>query len=561
MMLRDAPPPFPQALDDDDDDVAWNLRTADAQWRRGARADALEWLARAVDTAIDAGRIERARDLQQHLNALNAALKAGWAPEPPTRGGVEAGGATAAGPPSGEEELEVDIDIDVDLEIEPAGEALEVLEETLEVLEPEILDPEDPSEVDMDTLETLPPQAAFGAARAQPLDSVIDAGDLIEPLSDEPAMRARSDTLLDSVPAPPTESEPPPLPATEPLDEPARALASVPASAAHSTDALAPEAEAPRASEPSTLDSVPPTESEPLPQLGAEAENRLVAPSDAPTIPPGAPRSAEREAEAEPQPPSAPSAPAAESVLGFSLRAIAGLEELPESIEADLVRTVELQMLDESEEATGFGLAIVLEGTVAVMPAITDVVCGRAAQQELVVAEGHLTENMALKVVAENGPARVATWTSEDVSRLLATCPATLAEDLCTRGDRLQAIAGASMGPLGEQLDEALRGMVLDRCVTRVLDAGEVVAEAGKPLPGMVLVGAGRLELTAPATPDAAEDELAPGDFLFPGELMRAAPAPLAARAGRSGALILFCDRRTAHELLVSVPPLLEILS
>ncbi|MFO7179140.1 MAG: hypothetical protein DIU78_010615, partial [Pseudomonadota bacterium] len=429
-------------------------------------------------------------------------------------------------------------------------------------------------------------------------------------------MRARTDTLLDSVPAPPTESEPPPLPATvlveppvalddanaplapsepapatalgEPavaLDEPAVALDDANAPLAPSEPPLSLELSAPNEAPPALeLD----TQNEAPVSLGLEAPNEAPlesappVPSDpeldrAPTLAPPAASAApfapsleaepERappsalEAEPEPAPPSAPVEPAAASVLGFSLRSIAGLEELPENLEADLVRTVELHMLDEYEEATGFGLAIVLEGTVAVMPAVTDVVCGRAAERELVVAEGHLTDNMALKVVAENGPARVATWTSEDVSRMLATCPASLAEALCTRGDRLQAVAGASMGPLGEQLDEMLRNLVLDRCVTRVLDAGEVVAEAGKPLSGLALVGAGRLELVTPAAPDTPEGELAPGDFLFPGELMRAAPAPLTARAGRSGALILFCDRRTAHELLVSVPPLLEILS
>ena len=61
MMQRSAPPTFPEALDDDDDDVTWALQTAGVQWKRGAHADALEWLRRAAESAVDGGRAIRAR--------------------------------------------------------------------------------------------------------------------------------------------------------------------------------------------------------------------------------------------------------------------------------------------------------------------------------------------------------------------------------------------------------------------------------------------------------------------------------------------------------------------
>jgi hypothetical protein len=47
--------PFPVAKDDDDDDVAWALSTAQVQWKRGSQADAIVWLRRAIDSAVAVG--------------------------------------------------------------------------------------------------------------------------------------------------------------------------------------------------------------------------------------------------------------------------------------------------------------------------------------------------------------------------------------------------------------------------------------------------------------------------------------------------------------------------
>ncbi|HTA88269.1 MAG TPA: hypothetical protein VK745_01785, partial [Polyangiaceae bacterium] len=56
---------FPQALDDDDDDVAWALQTAQVQWKRGGQADAIVWLRRAADSADQLGLVWRAADLRR----------------------------------------------------------------------------------------------------------------------------------------------------------------------------------------------------------------------------------------------------------------------------------------------------------------------------------------------------------------------------------------------------------------------------------------------------------------------------------------------------------------
>ena len=62
-MTGEAQAGIPPPLDNDDDDVAWALQTAAAQWKLAAFADAIVWLRRAVDSAIQAGHASRANEL------------------------------------------------------------------------------------------------------------------------------------------------------------------------------------------------------------------------------------------------------------------------------------------------------------------------------------------------------------------------------------------------------------------------------------------------------------------------------------------------------------------
>jgi CRP-like cAMP-binding protein len=121
--------------------------------------------------------------------------------------------------------------------------------------------------------------------------------------------------------------------------------------------------------------------------------------------------------------------------------------------------------------------------------------------------------------------------------------------------NRIQAIAGCTMGPLGDRLDEGLRASAIERLEVRVLQPDDVVASAGLPVPGMIIVGIGSVEL------DQGRDPLGPGDFLFATEVLGGEAAPATARAGAKGAIIFFGARALAQELLVSCPPLLEIFA
>jgi hypothetical protein len=631
MMLRAPPPNFPQALENDADDVVWALRTAGVQWSVGAATEAIEWLMRAVEMSIDAGRIDRARDIQRNVNELNNALRSGSVPPPGANGDAAAppqrrpSSLPPLPPPPGFEAFEAEmLDEDVDVELEDEIE-------TLEVLEPEVIDSGDEYDDGTDRLEVEPIERLTAASdesdndddSTQLDDDDDDAStqlddDDIKPLTDgavevdeallqseEPPQYARSEPptsrVMSSEPAtasvpaiepsdepddptlptpevssrpPGSHRGPPPLPPVAPAAAKAPELEPIPTTAPvesvsfPGTPGSAPEKREPWQTSPSFGDNLgpfsdslaPPPASVVFLAAGAVPAIEDVLDEVAPELPPRVRE--ELEAESSPVAP-ASVAPASvpPSILGIQLSEVHGLEDLPEDAQRDLVRSVEIHLLEAEEEVSGFGLALVLEGRVSVMPAVMDVVCVQAGRGDLIFAEGHVEEGVSLKVVAADDGTRVASWPIEQFARAIAPCP-WVRDDLRRVGDHLQAMVGAAMGRLGEQLDEQLRSMVLDRCTIKLLLPGELAAEAGKPLTGMTIVGAGRLELVdASGNPLPGDRELGAGDFVFPSEMLRAATAPATARAARSGALIVFADRKTAHELLMSVPPLIEVLS
>ena len=241
------------------------------------------------------------------------------------------------------------------------------------------------------------------------------------------------------------------------------------------------------------------------------------------------------------------------SLHGVKFADVRGLEDLPPETQADLVGRARIEVLAAEEEISAFGLVLVLKGSVSVMPAIADVACARANVGEPVFCRGNLADGVAMRVVALGGGAEVAVWQVEDFENVMATCP-WVAEELRTVADRFQALAGATMGPLGDNLDESMRALITDRTEVRLLVAGEELLSAGKPLPGLHIVGAGRLEIDG-------GDAALPGDLLFAQLLLGGGSTPKTVRAGQHGALVLFVDRSSTHELMMSVPPLLEVLA
>jgi hypothetical protein len=239
------------------------------------------------------------------------------------------------------------------------------------------------------------------------------------------------------------------------------------------------------------------------------------------------------------------------------LENVRGLEDLPEEAHEALAKSASVETLAIDEELHGFAVALVLEGRVKIMPAIADVTSAEASKGEVVFTQGHVADGVTLRVVASDDATTVAYWDADTLQAQIANCP-WVDDDLRAIADRFQALAGAAMGSLGERLDDSLRSMVTSRCEVVLLSPGEVLLDVGAVVNGMYVLGAGQVEL---CEGEVVSSKLYPGDFLFPAQVMRGGGAPSRARAGRSGAVLLRAERMAAHELLVSVPPLIEILA
>jgi hypothetical protein len=260
------------------------------------------------------------------------------------------------------------------------------------------------------------------------------------------------------------------------------------------------------------------------------------------------------------RPSAEPRDPSADDVVlsGVRLADVRGFSDLPASAHHMLAKTAHIEMLASGEEVSFFSVALVLDGWVGLMPAIADTACATAVVGEVVFTEGTLADGLMLRVVAGQDNVAVATWDSAAIIEATKECP-WIADDLRLLADGFQALAGACLGPLGDRLDDSLRSIVTSRCEIRTLLPGEQLCAAGKPVPGMHIIGGGEIELVD--AEGCVRKTHGTGEFLFAAQVLAGGLVPYAARAGKKGALVLFAPRMAAHELLVSVPPLLEILA
>ena len=213
--------------------------------------------------------------------------------------------------------------------------------------------------------------------------------------------------------------------------------------------------------------------------------------------------------------------------------------------------------LAAGQEVAEFALAYVVEGEVDVAPRGVPVTATHLAAGAVLRALGTPSDAPPVRLVCTTKSAHIAVWSDEAVLAAFRSCP-WVEDDLRSAADPIQALVGMSMGALGRRLDDMLRAQVGALLKVRSLLAGEIVAEAGAPVPGLVVVGAGRLELV---DHDEVVGELLPGEFLFADQVLGAGAAPYGARAGAGGALVLAGNRAVAQELMVTCPPLLEILA
>ncbi|HMJ12555.1 MAG TPA: hypothetical protein VK524_14120 [Polyangiaceae bacterium] len=584
--MTGAPPSsaaIPPPRDDDDDDVAWALQTAQVQWKRGAHADAVVWLRRAADSALSLGNLDRGSELSRAAAQLTEQMLASV----PGEMRSESQGSSsdvdsllgalpnrlAAPLPS----------IPIDIDVEEITRASDTDTERSMISASKV---------------TTPPPLAVQASGRRPVQGT-------SALRPPPPPRQRPPPP----PRPPMPSGPSFVTSAPPLDQvlegrrPGGTLDWNPAEA-NALNQRSQELPAVRASEPPfppSQDLPEPSLSEPAPSASAPPPSgrTLAAPppeppasggysdSDTTALTSGLsmesdhtelmlgdddfPQSVERLSAApvsmDPpfnteRPASAPPASGEASISGIALANVRGLQDLPEEAQHELVAAARIEKLQLEEEVTNFGIALVLDGWVTIMPTIADAACAHANKGQVVFTVGTLSDSIALRVVAGQDDTTVAIWDSHALEDATQDCP-WVADELRIVADRFQALAGVTMGAMGDRLDDSLRALVTDRCEVRTLLPYEVLVERGSVLPGMHIIGGGRIEIIVETDDGVGEvdDELGPGDFLFAPQVLGGGAAPTTARAGKGGALVLFSDRMTTHELLVSVPPLLEILA
>lgn len=569
-----ADPVIPPPLDDDDDDVAWALQTAAVQWNRGARADAVVWLRRAVDAAIACGSSQRTKDLTRLAAAVadslvvEAMAQPDSAAPPPNKPQAAPEGpriTDARGPhPNPRHSLTGEIPF----EVEPVSGAPETDEMssapstdvgsaplTEDVGSASLMDEASsapstdeanaPSTEDDDfddEAPTIPPPPKIETFRASGTHSSgeysVRPGDLL-PESLPASARVPGDDVDE-------------LDRESPLNEPTMVSEEPiepPPSESPTIERVVPDLFAPLSDNP-VLRSVDDSDRQPPAFLGTGGgEGEREAPQSVePTL----------VAAQSPDQPPRESVPEGSSIVdGVALEGVRGFEDLPEDAQYKLAASAVVSELGVEEELLSFAAALVTNGRVGIMPAIADVAAGIAQPGDVVFTRGTLEEGVLLRVVALQAGTRVATWTPDALSQALSDCP-WVEDELRLVADRFQALAGSVLGPLGDRLDDSLRGLVMPKLEVRAYGPGEVIVEQGNPVPGLHVIGAGRLEIVEA---DAVTGELTPGDFLFADEVLAAGKAHATARAGQTGALLLVASRTVAHELLVSVPPLLEILA
>jgi hypothetical protein len=571
---------FPRPSAADADDVVWTLQTAAVQWQRGLRADAIVWVRKAADTATQLGHGVRAEELRNHAARLAEFL---WSDPEETL--QDAPVVPPSRRTSGRRITIEDAEEIMELE-ELDAEELEFTENDLPTPDDAVADISDedltyyreggegsepthvlPDDLDLRSDSETPVTDGLDGARESFLSVSPEEEDDNDPYLSISPEDDTQNTLTDHhdhatngansyLPGPPTDR--PTHPRIERQSIAARSGRSDPAA-----DGLrSPTLPSPSASQAARARSGGPSAAvslrssfEPPPTPGPTLEElaRLLAPHSSMAKGLSSPVH-------QPSPVAAPLPPASEegrppSVDGLDFESVEALADLPEEAQAELAASGQLLTLSSGQEIVlREGAALITRGTVHVTLTYSDVSAARVGAGAVVAARGSV-ESGPLRLIADSAQTHIVTWSEERMTQAMRDCP-WVVDDLRLLADRFQAHASAGLGPLGERLDDALRAAVYERLQVRVLSPDESVAERGKPLKGLFVVAVGELNVS-----DVAHRPLRAGEFLFPSCVIGAEPAPHDVKAGPKGGLVLFATRPVAHELMMSVPPLLEILA
>jgi hypothetical protein len=240
------------------------------------------------------------------------------------------------------------------------------------------------------------------------------------------------------------------------------------------------------------------------------------------------------------------------------LESIEALADLPTDVHKMLVRAATVEQIAPGEARVDFGAVLVVSGAVSIAAVDSDVLGRTFEAPAFIPSRGTLAEGLPLRVIGGSSGATIARWTSDFFEDALGSCSWVI-DDCRALADGFQARAGLALGSLGA-VEGKTRDDIVGRLDMRVLEPGEVVTEENGPMPGLVFVVAGRLELFE-GEPLAIVGEVRAGEPLFAEALWAGAPATLTSRVSSSGAILLVADRKTALELAGEIPAVEELLS
>jgi hypothetical protein len=597
---------IPPVKPTDPEDVVWGLQTADTLWQRGERIDALVWLRRAAQAAGDGNDDDRALELARYAAELtelmNRELEAAEADAEELTGddlieeedievvGDAPTGATPMRPPASDESAKIPsvppaADVHAGM-FDPWAEMSSKLPDHSIPPEPEPPPPPPHLPADDEVITSVRPNAALSLGSQPPGGPGSQPAGLTPPeRSSRPSYGMKAASPVPSAPPKP----PPPRPSAPSAPKPRLPKPSVPNFPAakveptiefESPKSVEPEPEMPvlemsvapdpsvspepedsyRESEPPLSEPSALAPEEALPGLGG------LGPADVEPPPPSLARLLEGEEEPlppleqEPEPEQTQAQTAIPSIPPakvLDLEPVEAFSDLPDDAREAFAAAGTIHELNEGEEIATFALAYVLEGNFDVAATMVDAPAGRLETGAVMRSRGTTEENVPVRLIAANGPGVVATWSDQSVEEAFRTIP-WVEEDLRAAADKMQTLVGITIGPLGERLDQSIREQVISKLKMRTLIPSEIIVNKGETVPGLLLVGIGELELVKG---DEVTGVVGSGEFLFPTEVLGMGDAPLTARAGKGGALVMFGDRGVAQELLVTCPPLLEVFA
>lgn len=242
------------------------------------------------------------------------------------------------------------------------------------------------------------------------------------------------------------------------------------------------------------------------------------------------------------------------SIAGIPIEAVEALADLPPELQRQIAGSAEIFTLPPDEELSVTGSVIaILDGNLVLCALTADAVAAQLRASQLVPGMASLANATPIRIFAIE-PARVARWSRTAIEEALRSCPWVL-DEIVNLGDRYSALAGVTMGPLGD-LDEYSRLAALERLEAKALEPFEILTQAGSELPGLTIVGGGTVVLERAG----GAVEYNAGDIVLPETVLEGGASDAPLRAGPGGAIILSATRTVTVELFSILPSLIELL-